>query len=141
MQWISGMNQLVSSDELANDVTGAESLLERHQDYRTEIDARAGTFQAFEQFGDQLISSRHYASDDIKQRQQDVQQALKNLEDAWVERRKILDQCLELQLFYRDCEQADSWMSARENFLSQQDDSADNVESLIKVGYSSFNLK
>jgi len=35
MQWISGISQLVSSDELANDVTGAEALLERHQDYRT----------------------------------------------------------------------------------------------------------
>ena len=44
-QWINNMNQLVSSDELANDVTGAEALLERHQEYRTEIDARNGTFQ------------------------------------------------------------------------------------------------
>lgn len=94
-QWISGMSQLVSSNELANDVTGAEALLERHQDYRTEIDARSGTFQAFEQFGDQLVQNRHYASEDIKQRQQDVQQALRRLEEAWVARRKILDQCLE----------------------------------------------
>ncbi len=43
-----------------------------------------------------------------------------------------LDQCLELQLFYRDCEQADSWMSAREAFLTQEAVSPDNVESLIK---------
>jgi hypothetical protein len=27
MQWVDGMVQLVSSDELANDVTGAEALL------------------------------------------------------------------------------------------------------------------
>lgn len=50
---------------------------------------------------------------------------------AWVARRMQLDQCLELQLFYRDCEQADTWMSAREAFL-QHDDAGDNVESLIK---------
>lgn len=105
------MNQLVSTNELANDVTGAEALLERHQDYRTEIDARAGTFQAFEQFGDQLIHNRHYASEDIKQRQKNVHEALRKLEEAWVARRKILDQCLELQLFYRECEQADNWVS------------------------------
>lgn len=127
-QWISGMSQLVSSNELANDVTGAEALLERHQDYRTEIDARSGTFQAFEQFGDQLINNRHYASEDIKQRQQDVQQALRNLEDAWVARRKILDQCLELQLFYRECEQADQWMTASEFF-----------KMLIKLIFNSIN--
>ena len=29
--WTSAMTGLVSSDELANDVTGAEALLERHQ--------------------------------------------------------------------------------------------------------------
>lgn len=132
IQWINGMNQLVSSDELANDVTGAEALLERHQDYRTEIDARAATFQAFEQFGNQLINSRHYASDDVAQRMRDVTDARRQLEEAWVNRRKVLDQCLELQLFYRDCEQADTWMSAREAFLNQEDATGDNVESLIK---------
>lgn len=131
MQWINGMNQLVSSEELANDVTGAEALLERHQEYRTEIDARAATFQSYEQFGHQLLNSGHYASDNIRDRMADVNQAREDLEKAWVARRMQLDQCLELQLFYRDCEQADTWMSAREAFL-QHDDAGDNVESLIK---------
>ncbi|KAK6060073.1 spectrin repeat-containing domain protein, partial [Cooperia oncophora] len=132
MQWISAMNQLVSSRELANDVTGAEALLERHQEYRTEIDSRAATFHAFEQFGNQLLNNNHYASEDIAKRLNDVNAARQGLEDAWVARRNILDQCLELQLFYRDCEQADTWMSARENFLAQEDPTGDNVESLIK---------
>lgn len=131
MQWTSAMNQLVSSDELANDVTGAEALLERHQEYRTEIDSRAATFHAFEQFGNQLLNNRHYASADIKKRLDEVNDARQKLEDAWVRRRRILDQCLEVQLFYRDCEQADTWMSAREAFLNQED-TGDNVESLIK---------
>ncbi|KAL3092945.1 hypothetical protein niasHS_004972 [Heterodera schachtii] len=132
MQWVDGMVQLVSSDELANDVTGAEALLERHQDYRTEIDARASTFHAFEQFGNQLIRSEHYATEDVRQRMDEVNDARRRLEEAWVERRKVLDQCLELQLFHRDCEQCDTWMSAREAFLSQEDTTGDNVESLIK---------
>lgn len=132
MQWIASMNQLVSSQELANDVTGAEALLERHQEYRTEIDSRAATFQAFDQFGNQLLNSHHYAAGDIENRLLGVNEARKGLEDAWVARRNILDQCLELQLFYRDCEQADTWMSAREAFLAQEDPSGDNVESLIK---------
>ncbi|MFH4975655.1 hypothetical protein AB6A40_002364 [Gnathostoma spinigerum] len=131
LQWIAGMNQLVSSDELANDVTGAEALLERHQEYRTEIDSRGATFQGFEQFGNQLLNSHHYASDSIRDRLEEVSNARQKLEDAWVRRRHILDQCLELQLFYRDCEQADTWMSAREAFLNQED-AGDNVESLIK---------
>lgn len=31
LAWISSMLGLVSSEELANDVTGAEALIERHQ--------------------------------------------------------------------------------------------------------------
>lgn len=39
-----------------------------------------------------------------------------------------------LQLFHRDCEQAESWMAAREAFLDTEDkgDSLDSVEALIK---------
>lgn len=51
---------------------------------------------------------------------------------AWIARRMKLDQCLELQLFYRDCEQAESWMQSREAFLSGDQVDGDNVESLIK---------
>lgn len=45
-----------------------------------------------------------------------------------------LDQCLELQLFYRDCEQAENWMASREAFLASEevDSKGDNVEALIK---------
>ena len=95
------------------------------------------------------MQSQHYASDQIRERLVEVERARAELEAAWVERRKILDQCLELQLFSRECEQADTWvrrrprpkdvenakiclqMSAREAFLAQ-DDASDNVESLIK---------
>ena len=36
---------------------------------------------------------------------------------AWIARRAKLDQCLEMQLFNRDCEQAETWMAAREQSL------------------------
>ncbi|XP_063373302.1 spectrin alpha chain [Cydia amplana] len=154
MAWINSMMALVSSDELANDVTGAEALLERHQthrleidarygimpqEHRTEMDARAGTFQALELFGQQLLQGGHYASVDIQEKLNNMGDARQDLEKAWVARRMKLDQNLELQLFYRDCEQAEGWMGAREAFLAPADqmdqaDSAqpDNVEQLIK---------
>jgi len=132
--WIQSMLGLVASDELASDVTGAEALLERHQEHRTEIDARAGTFQAFELFGHHLLQSNHYASPEVQEKLETMNLARQDLEKAWISRRMQLDQCLELQLFYRDCEQAENWMSARENFLAAEDvdSQGDNVEALIK---------
>jgi spectrin alpha len=55
------------------------------------------------------------------------------LHRAWIARRYKLDQCLELQLFNRDCEQAETWMAAREASLEDSVDGAgDSVEALLK---------
>lgn len=50
---------------------------------------------------------------------------------AWIARRAKLDQCLELQLFNRDCEQAETWMAAREQSL-RDDQEGGSVDQLIK---------
>lgn len=105
-----------------------------------EIDARAGTFQAFELFGQQLLQSNHYASVEIQEKLESMSEARQELEKAWIQRRMQLDQNLELQLFCRDCEQAENWMSARETFLNSSGSTgdgldaagSDNVEALIK---------
>lgn len=135
MSWIGGMKSLIQSNELANDVTGAEALLERHQEHRTEIDARAGTFQAFELFGHQLLQADHYASGEVQAKLDSIAEEREDLEKAWIARRMQLDQCLELQLFYRDCEQAENWMSSREAFIASDEvdgEGGDNVEAMIK---------
>ncbi|RWS10194.1 hypothetical protein B4U79_01511, partial [Dinothrombium tinctorium] len=98
----------------------------------TEIDARAGTFQAFEVFGNQLLQAKHYASNEIQEKLEQINAAREELEKVWVARRMKLDQCLELRLFYRDCEQAENWMASREAFLESDDMGGDNVEALIK---------
>ena len=37
-----------------------------------------------------------------------------SLYELWEERRILYEQCMDLQLFYRDTEQADAWMSKQE---------------------------
>lgn len=38
----------------------------------------------------------------------------KALEELWEERRVTYEQCMDLQLFYRDTKQAQSWMTKQE---------------------------
>lgn len=54
--------------------------LNAFQEHRTEIDARAGTFQAFEMFGNQLLQNSHYASDEVKDKLENLAQARDALE-------------------------------------------------------------
>ena len=52
------------------------------QEHRLEIDARAGTFQAFEMFGHQLLQNTHYASDQVKDKLQELSDARQLLEQS-----------------------------------------------------------
>lgn len=89
---------LLTSASVASSVTSRKPLLLPLQEHRTEIDARAGTFQAFEQFGQQLLARAHYASPEIQQKLEALDRERADLEKAWVQRRMMLDQCLELQV-------------------------------------------
>lgn len=40
---------------------------------------------------------------------------------VWRERQELFSQCYELQLFLRDAEQRDTWISTKEAFLANQD--------------------
>ncbi|XP_023222634.1 spectrin alpha chain-like [Centruroides sculpturatus] len=80
-------------------------------------------------FGQHLLQSGHYASIEVQEKLEKMNESRQELEKAWIARRVKLDQCLELQFFYRDCEQAENWMGNREAFLSSDET---DVETLIK---------
>lgn len=99
-----------------------------------EIDARGETFQEFEDFGNHLIRNSHYEGQNIRDRLIEMQELRNNLERAWKSRQEKLDQCLELQLFNRDCETAEQWMKSRENALKDDNNKggSESVEAAIK---------
>ena len=45
-----------------------------------EIDARAGTFQAFELFGQQLLQNNHYASEEVREKLENLSGSRDELE-------------------------------------------------------------
>ena len=50
------------------------------QEHRMEIDARGGTFQTFEMFGNQLLQNNHYASDQVRDKLAELAKAREDLE-------------------------------------------------------------
>lgn len=134
VSWINGMKAVISADELAKDVAGAEALLERHQEHRGEIDAREDSFKTTTEAGRQLLERKHYAAAEIQEKLAALESDKSSLLSLWEDRRILYEQCLDLQLFYRDTEQADTWMAKQEAFLANEDlgDSLDSVEALIK---------
>uniref|UniRef100_G3W7Y5 Spectrin alpha chain, erythrocytic 1 n=1 Tax=Sarcophilus harrisii TaxID=9305 RepID=G3W7Y5_SARHA len=133
LSWINGIRGPVSSAEMAEDLTGTEILLERHQEHYDEMKAEAPAFQALEDFGIDLLSSGHQAGPEIEGKLQFVKAERDDLERSWERRKKMLDQCLDFQLFQGDCDQAESWMMARESSLRTDDKSSlDSLDALMK---------
>lgn len=105
VSWINDMKAIISADELAKDVAGAEALLERHQEHRGEIDAREDSFASTTAAGLNLLEKGHYASDEVKEKLSTLESDKRSLLALWEERRILYEQCLDLQYFYRDTEQ------------------------------------
>ncbi|EDL13221.1 spectrin alpha 1 [Mus musculus] len=131
--WIKTIGGVISSPELAEDLTGTEILLERHQEHHDDIKREDPTFQALEDFGTELIDSGHRNRREIDNTLQNINSKRDNLEKSWENRKKMLDQCLELQLFRGKCDQVESWMVARENSLRSDDrDHLNSLQALMK---------
>lgn len=132
--WINDIKNVICADDLAKNVSGAEALLERHAEHKSEIDAREDSFRATAEAGRMLVESNHYAAGEVEEKLGVLEDEKNALLQLWEERRILYEQCMDLQLFYRDTEQADTWMAKQESFLVNQDlgDSLDSVEALIK---------
>ena len=128
------MTSLLTTDELANDVSGAEAQLTRHQEYRAEIDTRQKGVNDFQQTADRLVADRHSACADIEEKSQRLQVAWDALQETWQERYLELEQNKEVQVFKRDADQLEAWLNARETDVESEDvgDSLEAVEELLK---------
>merc|ERR1712226_20507 len=95
---------------------------------------REDSFLTTADAGQNLLDCGHYASEDVKEKLLVLAEEKTMLLQLWEERRILYEQCMDLQLFYRDAEQADTWMAKQEAFLDNQDlgDSLDSVEAMMK---------
>nr|CAB3266545.1 spectrin alpha chain, non-erythrocytic 1 [Phallusia mammillata] len=133
-RWLDHMQTQVGCKEVADDFAGAEALLQRHQEYRADMDARSPSFHALEHQADSLVRAEHPAAAEVDAAVQETSRDREVLEKAWAARHLLLEQCLKFHLFLLDCDNAENWMQAREDFLASEEagDSLDSVESLIK---------
>ncbi|GFT80923.1 spectrin beta chain, non-erythrocytic 5 [Nephila pilipes] len=134
MAWSSEMMALITSHELPKDVAGAESLLGRHKEYKSEIDTRLENFNKFYETGESIIASGHFMADEIKDKIHRLKGAFSLLQSTWEKRQFIYEQNLDAQIFKKDAELLEAWLQSREPILydKQYGDSIANVEELIR---------
>ncbi|XP_011150755.1 spectrin alpha chain isoform X3 [Harpegnathos saltator] len=134
ISWINEMVAKVTAPELARDVPGAEALISRHNEYKSEIDTRQEAFEKFYRTGQELIEQGHFLAKEIEDKISVLQQRQQILKDTWRQRRLIYEQNLDTQLFKRDAETLENWIVSREPMLQDGKfgESIPQVEELIR---------
>lgn len=82
--------------------------------FQGEIDAREDSFKSTAEAGQKLLDSDHPAIEEVKEKLVTLANEKTTLLELWEVRRVLYEQCMDLQLFYRDTEQADAWMTKQE---------------------------
>ncbi|NWS56399.1 SPTN5 protein, partial [Chunga burmeisteri] len=134
MAWANEMHALVISEELANDVLGAELLIKRHEEYKREIEKQWLKYEELQRAGGDLMKNGHFMSVEIEEKLLELSELMKKVKESWDMRKELYEENWEIQLLRRELEQAEAWLAAKETFLSDPSygDSVSEVEELLK---------
>ncbi|XP_039487094.1 spectrin beta chain, non-erythrocytic 5 isoform X4 [Drosophila santomea] len=132
--WINEMLAKITAPELANSVAGAELLLASTKDHDTEIRSRDETFAKFAANGQQLIKEKHFLAHEVEDKIKVLQARHELLKHTLSKRREIYELNLDTQLFLKDAEILEQWISSREPQLkdTKLGDSIPQVEDLLR---------
>ncbi|KAI5087786.1 spectrin beta chain, non-erythrocytic 1 [Silurus meridionalis] len=134
MLWMEDVIRLIEAQEKPRDVSSVELLMNNHQGIKAEIDARNDSFTTCVELGKTLLSRKHYASDEIKEKLLQLTDKRKEMIDKWEDRWEWLRLVLEVHQFGRDAGVAEAWLLGQEPYLSSREvgQNVDEVEKLIK---------
>merc|ERR1712241_1517282 len=132
--WMDDLMRQMKTSEKPRDVSGVELLMNNHQGHKAEIDAREDNFGDCVSLGKELLSRNHYASNEIKEKLNELINMSNEMHHRWEERWEHLQLILEVYQFARDAAVAEAWLMAQDPYLKSEElgQTIDEVENLIK---------
>uniref|UniRef100_A0A8C5NUH9 Spectrin beta chain n=1 Tax=Jaculus jaculus TaxID=51337 RepID=A0A8C5NUH9_JACJA len=134
LSWMESIIRQIETQERPRDVSSVELLLKYHQGIKAEINTRAKNFSTCLELGESLLQRQHQASEEIREKLQQVVSRRQEMDDKWEARSDRLHMLLEVCQFSRDASVAEAWLIAQEPYLASRDfgHTVDSVEKLIK---------
>ncbi|XP_076441755.1 spectrin beta chain, non-erythrocytic 5-like [Babylonia areolata] len=132
--WISEMQAIITADELAHDLPGAEAMMVRYKEHNAEVESRQEAFDKFRKTGRSFIANGHFLSKEIEEKIKQLDQSLEGLIRNLEHRRKLHQQNLEAQQLRHEMEQIETWMNLREPLLKERKfgETIEGVEELLR---------
>ncbi|KAK7084558.1 hypothetical protein SK128_027361, partial [Halocaridina rubra] len=132
MNLLNEMLNKITAPHLPLDVAGAQLLCDRHNDYKTQMDARKEEFGAFEVKGRSLCKEGHFMKEEIEKRIDNLMARGALLVETWKARHTIYKHHLDIRMYMRDAEDFEVWL-LREEFHLKNDDLGNTVEEVEEL--------
>ncbi|KAF5925525.1 hypothetical protein HPG69_001972 [Diceros bicornis minor] len=117
LAWAQERQALMSSEELARDMAGAEWLLGQHEELGREIKEHCLQAQHIQQEGQHLVDSGHFMSLEVTECLQELEGQLRALKEAWALHQERCEESWRLQKLRQELDQAEAWLASREGLL------------------------
>ncbi|XP_049531966.1 spectrin beta chain, non-erythrocytic 1 isoform X2 [Anopheles darlingi] len=134
MAWINEMLAKITAPDLAKDVAGAELLIVKIKEHRTEVDARKEAFEVFDRTGRKLIEDGHFLANEVQEKIAVLEQRKRLLDTTIIQRSEMYELNLDTQRFLKEAEDMEGWIISRQVQLkeSKLGDSIAQVEDLLR---------
>ncbi|XP_027827729.2 spectrin beta chain, erythrocytic isoform X2 [Ovis aries] len=134
LSWMESIVRQIETQEKPRDVSSVELLMKYHQGIRAEIETRSKNFSTCLELGESLLQRQHQASDEIREKREQVVSRREEMKEKWEARWERLRMLLEVCQFFRDASVAEAWLIAQEPYLASRDygHTVDGVEKLLK---------
>uniref|UniRef100_H2ZPE1 Spectrin beta chain n=1 Tax=Ciona savignyi TaxID=51511 RepID=H2ZPE1_CIOSA len=135
MDWMESTVRQIDLQEKPRDVSGVETAMSLHQGTKAEIDARNGSFEECTQLGQHLITTGHYASDEIRVKLDELGAKRNHVVDRWQEKWE-LNLLMEVYQFAHDANTCDAWVQQQLGLIRDMPvdtcRSADDADQLLR---------
>ncbi|XP_033735465.1 spectrin beta chain, non-erythrocytic 5-like isoform X2 [Pecten maximus] len=121
MSWIQDKKPVASSTDLGASYPAVQNLMKKHQALEAEIIAHEPLIDEVASNAQRMIQSKHFASQDIEVRLDELHRDLQQLKEQTSVRKVALQDSLESQKFYAEIAEANSWMDEKIPVLSSPD--------------------
>uniref|UniRef100_T1IQM9 Spectrin beta chain n=1 Tax=Strigamia maritima TaxID=126957 RepID=T1IQM9_STRMM len=132
--YIKEKEQIMSTNDIGHDLTTVHLLLGKHKAMEDELQVHEQQLQGVLQVGQDLINQRHFGSEKIQERLNEIVFMWQHLTELAAYRKKRLLEAVDYHQFFADADDVDTWMLDVLRLVSSEDVGRDeaNVQSLLK---------
>ncbi|XP_028831275.1 spectrin beta chain, non-erythrocytic 5 isoform X2 [Denticeps clupeoides] len=134
LAWARDKLQLASSKEWGTSLQSAQAMLKKHQVLMQEISSRAPLAQAVQDAGQNLVRGRHFASQDVTDRLDELKLVSETLRAESDVKHQMLLEALKIQTFLSEVSELELWIGDQSPALESKDfgKSEEATEALLR---------